>query len=190
MRNKKISGRYPACFCLIIAALLLSQLSVAQKITRDSLWSPFKNFTGSWTGTGEGEPGKGSYQRSFTFIFNGTFLEIKNRSVYPPSPANNNKEEVHEDIGYVSYDRSRKTFILRQFHKEGFVNQYKLDSISPDRKTLVFVTEAIENIPAGWQARETWQFTGATTFTETFELAEPGKAFSVYTKTMFDKAVK
>jgi hypothetical protein len=44
--------------------------------------------------------------------------------------------------------------VLRQFHVEGFVNQYVLEPGStPER--LVFTTEAIENIPAGWRARET-----------------------------------
>ena len=38
--------------------------------------------------------------------------------------------------------------MLRQFHIEGFVNQYKLESISADGKTIVFISEAIENIPA------------------------------------------
>ena len=95
--------------------------------------------------------------------------------------------EVHEDIGYLSYDGSRKIFILRQFHKEGFVNQYRLDSISPDKKTLVFITEAIENIPPGWKAKETWQVSGENTFSETFELAESGKEFNVYTRVKFSK---
>ena len=50
----------------------------------------------------------------------------------------------------------RKTFVFRQFHGEGFVNQYTLDSLSGDKKMLVFVSEAIENIPQGWRARETY----------------------------------
>ena len=136
---------------------------------------------------GEGEPGKGAYERSFEFILNSNFLEIRNKATYPPSPHNKNMGEVHEDIGYLSYDGSRKIFILRQFHKEGFVNQYRLDSISPDKKTLVFITEAIENIPPGWKAKETWQVSGENTFSETFELAESGKEFNVYTRVKFSK---
>jgi len=39
----------------------------------------------------------------------------------------------------------------------------------------VFTSEAIENIPAGWRARETYVVTGPDEFEEVFELAEPGK---------------
>lgn len=44
------------------------------------------------------------------------------------------------------------------------------------------VTEAIENIPAGWRARETYVFDGAARLEETFELAAPGKDFEVYSR--------
>jgi hypothetical protein len=52
---------------------------------------------------------------------------------------------------------------------------------------MVFITEQIENIPAGWKAKETFQFTGENEFTEIFELAEPGKDFMIYTKTVFKR---
>ncbi|MGH8247883.1 MAG: hypothetical protein ACREUU_15795, partial [Gammaproteobacteria bacterium] len=41
------------------------------------------------------------------------------------------KVEVHEDWGVISYDRARRTFVFRQFHVEGFVNQYVLQEITP-----------------------------------------------------------
>jgi len=44
----------------------------------------------------------------------------------------------------------------------------------------VFVTEGIENIPAGWRARETYTIINENEFVERFELAEPGKAFATY----------
>jgi hypothetical protein len=51
-----------------------------------------------------------------------------------------------------------------------------------DSKTLVFVTEQIENIPAGWRARETYRIVSADEFVEVFELAEPGKDFELYSE--------
>ena len=68
----------------------------------------------------------------------------------------NPKGETHQDIGFFSYDRGRKQFVLRQFHVEGFVNQFKGD-ISEDGKLIVFTSESIENIPAGFRAKETYQ---------------------------------
>ena len=52
---------------------------------------------------------------------------------------------------------------------------------------IIFITKAIENIPLGWKAKETWQIVGGGSFSETFELAEPGKDFTIYTKTQFSK---
>jgi hypothetical protein len=72
--------------------------------------------------------------------------------------------------------------VLRQFHAEGFVNQYVMTSSSADGKTIVFTTESIENIPAGWRARETYKIINADEFIEVFELAEPGKDFDVYSE--------
>jgi len=161
--------------------LLLPVLSFGQNAKQDSVWVPFRWFEGKWSGDSEGQPGKGKYERSYAIIFNKKFIEIKNTSTYPPSQQNA-KGEVHEDKGFISYDRARKTFVLRQFHIEGFVNQYKLESISQDGKTIVFISEAIENIPAGFRAKETYRITGDNEFTEIFEIAEPGKEFEVYSK--------
>jgi hypothetical protein len=131
---------------LILAFLFISTNSFAQMSKQDSIWLPMKYFIGEWKGTGENELGKGDYERTYQFILNKKFIEIRNKSIYPPTDKQP-KGEIHEDIGYISYDKMRKIFILRQFHVEGFVNQFKLDSISTDKKTLVFISENIENIP-------------------------------------------
>jgi len=161
---------------LIFPSVLYSQTS-----KHDSIWLPFKSFIGTWKADGISESGKGKYERTYQWIFNGNFIEIHNKSTYAPSN-NNPKGEVHEDLGYFSYDKVRKTFVLRQFHIESFVNQYVLDSISSDKKTFSFKTEAIENLPKGWQAKERYRILNENTIEETFELAEPGKDFKVYSK--------
>lgn len=165
----------------IISLLLILFLPVFGFTQTKDEWLPIKFFIGEWRGTGEGEPGKGTYQRSYKFILNGKFIEIRNQSVYPKQPQNP-KGEVHQDIGYISFDKMRKTFVLRQFHLEGFVNQYKLESVSDDGKKLVFVSESIENIPNGWRAKETYLLTGKDEITEIFELAAPNEDFKVYSK--------
>jgi hypothetical protein len=77
---------------------------------------------------------------------------------------------------------------MRQFHVEGFVNQYVLTEAATDGKKLVWTTESIENIPARWRARETYLIADQNEFRELFELAEPGKDFMLYTRTHFRRA--
>lgn len=48
---------------------------------------------------------------------------------------------------------------MRQFHVEGFVTEYVATSTGSSE--VVFISESLENIPAGWRARETWRITGA-----------------------------
>ena len=138
---------------LLIA--LLPTLVNAQMSKSDSLWLPLKPLIGKWKGTGEGPDGKGDYERTYQFVLNNKYIELRNKTVYPATKERP-KGYVHEDYGIISYDKSRKKFVLRQFHSEGFVNQYVLESISADGKTIVFVTESIENIPrVGAVARPT-----------------------------------
>jgi hypothetical protein len=109
---------------------------------------------------------------------------VTNKSTYPPQEKNP-KGEVHEDVGFISHDKAAKKLVLRQFHVEGFVNHYVLDSVSEDKRRVVFVTVAIENIPAGWRGRETYEFIDDDQFIETFALAAPGKDFAIYSETRF-----
>ncbi|HTM20650.1 MAG TPA: heme-binding beta-barrel domain-containing protein [Kofleriaceae bacterium] len=141
-------------------------------------------LVGRWRGTGHGEPGDATVERSYRFVLRGRFLEVDDKSTYKPQPANP-QGEVHEDHGLISHDRGRKLLVLRQFHGEGFVNQYALDSATDN--TWVFESEAIENIPDGYRARETIRRLGPDRFEETFEIAEPDAAFAVYSQATLER---
>lgn len=135
---------------------------------------------GSWEGEGQGQPGKSQMSREYALVLDGRFIEVRNRSLYPPQEGNSGED--HRDIGFISFDSARAKYVLRQFHVEGFVNQYVHESTSEDGKTLTFVTEAIENIPAGWRAKETYILLDPDELVERFELAEPGKDFELYSE--------
>jgi hypothetical protein len=143
---------------------------------------------GRWQGTSEGQPGKGTVERVYTRILGSRFIEGRNRSVYPPQEKNP-KGETHEDRGIFSFDRARKRLVFRQFHVEGFVNQYTAE-VPAKPGVVVFTSEAIENIPAGWRARETYTLRGPDEVEEVFELAEPGKEFAVYARSLLKRAVR
>lgn len=166
----------------MLKTILLLFVGLAIQSSAADPWAGVRFFVGSWNGTVSGEPGTGSSKRSYEFVLGNRFLQIRNTTTYPPQDKNP-KGEVHEDMGFVSYDTARKKLVLRQFHVEGFVNQFVLQSASPTE--IVFVSEAIENIPAGWRARESYRISGPDEFTERFELAEPGKEFSLYSETRF-----
>ncbi len=166
---------------LAFLSLLVIPIALPAQIPHDSLWAPMRYFIGAWKGVGEGEMGIGQYERNYQWALNGNFIQVRNKVAYAPQEKNP-QGEIHEDIGYINYNNLEKKFMLRQFHVEGFVNEYKLESISPDGKTFVFLSFEIESIPAGWRARETYQILNDDEYTETFELAAPGKDFTLYSK--------
>jgi hypothetical protein len=163
-----------------LAATVLATMSTLKGQQPASVADPFEAIAflvGRWEGTSDGQPGKGTVRREYLRVLNSRFIRVHNRSEYPPQEKNP-KGEVHEDDGFLSFDRARKRLVLRQFHIEGFVNQY----VQEPGATLVFTSEAIENIPAGWRARETYTVLGPDEFEELFELSEPGKAFELYSR--------
>ena len=186
-----VTQRYPsvsrdqprgAAVGLLAVAVVLAPTDVpasAQQSTTDPLKS-VAWLTGKWTGTSEGQPGKGTVEREYDRVLGGRFVKARNRVAYAATDKNP-KGEIHEDEGWFSFDRSRKRVVLRQFHVEGFVNQY-VEETAAETGSIVFTTEAIENTPPGFRARETYIQRGPDEFEEIFELAEPGQAFQVYSR--------
>lgn len=150
-----------------------------------SPWSRVQFLVGEWEGESEGEPGKGQVQRSYRFVLGDRFLYEQNVSTYPPQPRNE-KGEVHEHWSFFSHDRARGVLVLRQFHQEGFVNQYAMQP-GTGGASVVFESEALENVPSGWKAREAYEVLSADEFTETFELSQGGGAWAVYSRARFKR---
>jgi hypothetical protein len=168
---------------LIVAAPLPALAATPSAELKGGL-AGFQRFIGSWRGEGEGEPGKSTVERTYEPTLGGKFILVRHTSVYPPQEKNP-KGETHEDVGYMSFDKARRRLVFRQFHIEGFVNHYVAETEAIEGGKLVLDSEAIENIPKGFRARETYKFSGDDAFEEIFELAEPGKEFSVYSHNRF-----
>jgi hypothetical protein len=158
-----------------IFLLLILSIPLCAQTKNTADWHQFNYFIGSWLGPAVGQWGTGKCDNQFQFLLNGKYLEIRHRVITPPQEKMP-KGEVHQDIGLMSYDKARGKFILRQFHGEGFVNQYIL-TVSPDNKSLIWETEAIENVDTGWRAKQTWKIVGPDEMVETFELAPPSKPY-------------
>jgi hypothetical protein len=169
-------------FLLALAIPLLAAAQGQQAPLPDP-WQPLRMLVGAWKGEAEGQAGKGTVERSYEFVMRGRFLHERNISTYPPQEKNP-KGEVHEHWTMFSYDRARKMLVMRQFHVEGFVNQYAMPAGAASAK-FTFDSEGFENLPAGWKARESYDFVSNDKFIETFELAAPSQPFEVYSRTRF-----
>jgi hypothetical protein len=166
--------------CLVLVAALWTFQTQAQDAVKVDRFGPLRFLAGTWRGDQSGQPGKGTAERTYQFILNDRFLQETNTSTYPPQDKNP-KGEVHHHMSMISYDSGRKLFVFRQFHTEGFVNTY-VQQPGSNGKVIVFVSEAIENIPPGFRARETYTVLNDNEFTERFEIAEPGKDFELYSE--------
>ena len=165
---------------LIIA--ILPALLFAQAGTQKDVWAPLRYFVGEWEGTATSHASKGRATCEGRFMFNGAFLRLESRNVFAPGEQMP-QGLTREDLGIFSYDRERKTLVLRQFHGEGFVNQYVLDSLSMDGTTIVFVSERLENFPPGWRAKVQFEIFDRNEFVELYKLAPPGGELEVYSET-------
>jgi len=150
-------------------------------------WGPFRYFLGEWSGSGKGEPGISRADRDYSLVLHERFIQIRNRAVYEPQEANPDGE-VHEDLGLLGFDKLRGKYVLREFHVEGFVNQYLIDTTNSESGKIVMVSEAIENIAPGWRARTTYEILSDDEFREEFDLAGPGKEWERYSATDFKRS--
>jgi hypothetical protein len=148
-------------------------------IETEDVWSAFRYFLGKWEGVGTGKPGISNSERSYELILNDQFIRVWNRSVNLPQEKNP-EGEVHEEIGFFSYDKTRRKFVFREFHVEGYINQYLVESWDRENRKLVMTTEAIENISPGWNARTTYEILKEDEFREKFGLSRPGKGWACY----------
>jgi uncharacterized glyoxalase superfamily protein PhnB len=165
-----------------ILVLLLSVFPVfaaAQETEKADVWEKFRPFIGEWTGTGERKPGKATLDARFEFFFNSKFIRVGGTSAFEPREGNP-EGEVHQDIGYISYDKTRDKYVLRQFNVEGFVNQYVLENLPADGKTFVFVSEYIENFIPDWKAKVVYTLAGDDEMEVAFNLAGPTNDYQCY----------
>ena len=159
--------------------LWIAVMIACSAVAQPAPWAVLSVFEGKWEGATTGKPGKGHTSREYKFELNGHFLSQRDQSVYQPEDPSA-KPVVHEDFGVFSYDSNLKKIVWSQFHSEGFVNEYSLESVSADGKSLEFVTTRIENLP-GFRAKKLYRIVSNDDIEETFLLAPPGKDFDVYT---------
>jgi len=170
-----------ALFCLV-GSLALAHAPDPQA----DIWAPVRFLVGEWEGTASGEPGTGKVVRRYEVILKERFLSERSQSTFAPTDKAK-PGEVHEHLSLFSHDRKRNTLVFRQFHQEGFVVTYVLNRALGSSSRLVFESEQLENVPESWKARETYERQSDGEFTETFELSQGGKPYTVYSRNHFKR---
>lgn len=172
--------KYGIAFLL---ATVVATASLAEDKSPDP-WQSVRFLVGSWKGAVTGESGTGTVERHYEFILGDNFIEERNTSSYAPKQPGG-IGEIHHHRSMISYDRKRKTLMLRQFHEESFINLYALNATASTATRLVFDSEYFENFDNAWKARETYEIVSNDEFVEIFELAPPGKPYEVYSRNHF-----
>lgn len=163
----------------VILASLLAPLAQGQHCATDTAWAAMQPLLGKWSGVSEGEPGKGTVQRTVAPALDGAFVRINDQGEFPPQEKNP-KGERHADEGFIAFDRAARTFRFKQFSQGGILSEFKLDSLSADGRTMIFTTERLENFMKGWRSRITWQLRADGTWVEVFDVAPPNKPWMNY----------
>jgi hypothetical protein len=123
-------------------------------------------LVGDWRGHSKGVFGTADVSRRAEFVLRGRFLRVSTTSI--------SEQEVHEDIGFFSYDAARDVVVLREFHNEGYVNRYI--AVADEDGRLVFESEHIEN-PYDPTLRARLVIQPGESLIESLELATGDKPF-------------
>lgn len=115
---------------------------------QEQAWRTLRKLVGQWHASKGGRDVRTNYR----LIANGNFLAVETVS------ASSSEQDVHTDLEVFSYDDANKRVMIRQFVSEGVICRYKLDEISPDGKTLTFLTEECEGGSPKFGARATYTF--------------------------------
>lgn len=166
------------CALAFLVLLFAGSAGLAQAAGPDPL-AAVAPLLGDWTGVGEGEPGTSAATRHTERVHDGHFIRVEGRSVYPKQEKNKTGE-VHTSTDVWSYDGARKLIVMRQFDSLGFVSTYVQDKAASRDGHIVLVSEHLENVPAGWRARYTYDFVSPDEYREHFELDPGGKGFRTY----------
>jgi hypothetical protein len=95
-----VTQRYPlfrepngaACVLLFVLLAATSSSTLvrthAQAGAPADVLAPLARLVGEWSGTSDGQPGKGQVERQYERVFRSRFIQARNRSTYPPQEKN------------------------------------------------------------------------------------------------------
>ncbi len=157
----------------LIAAVMLTPATCYAQETASDPWEPLRPLLGRWEGAAVGKEDLSKVVEEYEFVLNDKFIRVVSHAKFE-STEEGVEPEIHEDVGYFSFDPERESIVFRQFVTEGHVNTYVLASASAD--SLVLVTEHTEGA-GGYGVRLRYLFSGPGEYVEKLDLLPPGKDY-------------
>ena len=158
---------------VFVGIALVAGLAVTTAQEERDVWQDLRPLVGRWGGEGSGFGTVSDVTHEWKFVFHGKFLKLETKSV---ARAEEGTGEIHEDVGLISYDTNRSSFVFRQFLSEGFVNIFDVVVEPGDEGTILFESRESESAGAT-RARMRLTFHSATEYEMVLDLAAPGKEF-------------
>ena len=141
-------------------------------------FGPLAWLEGEWQGYGR-FPDRTNYIRTtFEYDLGGMYLVERNVAMFPP-PEPSTEYEIHQDVSIYYRDTTTGGFAAKSFYIEGFVSSSTVEVLE-DGSVIVIESTSVENGPPGMRARSTISRETEDRFLLTFEIAMPGKDYSVY----------
>jgi hypothetical protein len=156
---------------VLMAMLLASSVTAQEQINGNDPWALVRGLEGVWEGEGIGFGQTSELTHRWQFVLAGHFFRLETRSVVEVEPG---EDEVHEDVGYVSWSEGEDVLRFRQFLSEGFVNTFKLEEVRSPRPGINFEPEGTEGMET-LIARMTLRFQDAETYEMVLELGAKGE---------------
>lgn len=173
-------------FTLALACLIgAAPLAQAQNPPADP-WAPVRVLAGEWRGPVSGELGTGTVTRRYRFILSSEFLQERSMASFPPQPLHPDGAVVVH-ASFMAYDPLQKTLVFRLLREDQFNGTFVLSTSQSNATRLVFESVKLDNVPATWKARETFELTSPNEIVEIFEVAEGGKPLSVHSRIPFKR---
>ncbi len=179
----------PICCVGTILALLILGLTPgpaaaaeAENGWRDEIgagrFGPIAWLEGEWQGYGE-FPDRTNYIRTtFDYDLGGMYLVERNVAMFPPEELST-EYEIHQDFSVYYRDSATGGFVAKSFYIEGFVTSSTVEVLE-DGDVIVIESVSLENGPPGMRSRSTFSRETEDRFSLTFEIATPGKDYSLY----------
>lgn len=161
--------RYSVLTTLVVL-VMTGVASAQERAGSQDHWRPVRALEGVWEGEGTGFGQTSRLTHKWQFVLDGHFFRLETRS---DSKSKSGEDEIHEDVGYMSWSESENVLRFRQFLSEGFVNTFRVEQVDTPQPGVDFEPEGTEGMET-LSARMTLRFIDADTYKMVLELGTKG----------------